>query len=137
MQVHENNLAYVPVLTPKGREAGKIHFVPGDDGIHQRAIEAKPHFLALLKPLASADITPDGKGADKRSEGLISEAEKIFSELLDYVCGVCTAQDAFQQYRPFAAMSDGSFWATSVMKALNCVVNTDTANIKRKRRKRK
>lgn len=82
MQVHENNLAYVPVLTPKGREAGKIHFVPGDDGIHQRAIEAKPHFLALLKPLASADITPDGKGADKRSEGLISEAEKFFQNCL-------------------------------------------------------
>lgn len=135
MQVCEKALTTVPVLTPKGAEGGRLYFLPADLGLYQRINETRSAFLKTLAVLPDANIHPDGTGADPASETIISEAEQQFTELLNYVCGLETAPEAFRQYRPFAAMSDGRFWASCVMAAFDKALDTVAANIQQLQKK--
>lgn len=131
MQIHESNLSSVPILTPNGSEGGRLYFILGDVGLYERVTEAQNGFLALLEPLEGIDTTPEGKGADARSKALLDDIEKQFAELINRVTGVETAPEAMRKYRPFSAMTDGSFWASAVMAALGKAVSAVELNVKR------
>lgn len=131
MQVHEKNVASVPVLAPDGTEGGKLFFIPADVAMQVRAKTALEGLLSLSMALEGQRLTDDGNGADAPSKAAVDEVNKRFSELLDYVCGISgSGQEAFRQYNPFASMSNGEFWADSVMEALSKAVDTVSANIR-------
>ena len=130
MNVCEKSLTSVPILTPKGAEGGQLYFLPADLGLYQRINETRSAFLRTLAVLPDATINPDGTGADPASVEILAEAEQQFMELLNYVCAVETSPEALRQYRPFAAMSDGRFWASCVMAAFDKALDTVAANIK-------
>lgn len=131
MQVHEKNVASVPVLTPAGTEGGKLFFVPADVAMQLRARDALEGFMTLSKALEAQRLTDDGNGVDGPSKAAVEGVNKRFMELLDYVCGISgSGQEAFRQYNPFASMPNGEFWADSVMAALSKAVDTVSANIR-------
>ena len=129
MQLHEKALTTVPILTPKGAEGGRLYFLPADLGLYQRINETRSAFLKTLAVLPDANIHPDGTGADPASVEILTDAEQKFTELLNYVCAVETASEAFRQYRPFAAMSDGRFWVSHVMDGFDKALGTVAGNI--------
>lgn len=137
MQACEKCLTSVPVLTPKGVEGGRLYFLPADLGLFSRIDETRSAFLITLAALPDANITSQGVGADPASDAIISEAEQQFTELLNYVCGLETAPEVFRQYRPFAAMSDGRYWASYVMAAFDKALDTVAANIQQLQKKLK
>ena len=131
MQVHEKNVASVPVLAHDGTEGGKLFFIPADVAMQVRAKTALEGFLTLSKALEGQRLTEDGNGVGGPSKAAVNEANKRFAELLDYVCGISgSGQEAFRQYNPFASMPNGEFWADSVMAALSKAVDTVSANIR-------
>ena len=131
MQVHEQNVASVPVLAPDGTEDGRLYFIPNDVAMQVRAQKTLEDFLTLPKSLEGRRLTDDGNGIDAPSKAAVGEANKRFVELLDYVCGISgSGQEAFRQYNPFASMPNGEFWADSVMAALSKAVDTVSANIR-------
>lgn len=134
MQVHEQCVTSAPVLTPKGAEGGRIFFLPLDLGLFSRISETRSDFLEMLSSLPEAAIRPDGTGADPASEAIISEAEQQFTELLNYVCGLETAPEAFRQYRPFASVG-GRFWACAVMDVFGEAQKVVTKNIEQIQKK--
>lgn len=121
MQVNESNLAFVPIKDTMGNERGRLYFVPLDLGVHERAVDAQKRMAAIVEPLIDCAMTPGGRGANKESEGVVGEAERLFSETVNSICGVETAAEAFREYAPFAAMPDGTFWTSAVLEALNAV----------------
>lgn len=140
MQVHEKALASVPVLTPKGNEGGRLYFLPADLGLYQRMNESRSVILETLASLSNASINPDGTGADPESAGIINAAEQQLFVALHCICGIETAPEAFRCYRPFAIMSNGRFWASSVVAALDNaleIVTSNAAKIQKKMRKRR
>lgn len=137
MQVHEKVLTSVPILTPKGAEGGRLYFLPADLGLCQRIDETQSEFLKTWAAIPNANIRPDGSGEDPASEEIISEAEQQFAELLNFVCGLETAPEAFRRYKPFAVMSNGRFWASAVMAALDAALNTVTTNTKKLQKRMK
>ncbi len=135
MQVHEKALASVPVLTPKGTEGGRLYYIPADLGLYQRMNEYRSAILDALASLSNASINPDGTGTDPESAGIINAAEQQLFEALHYICGIETAPEAFRHYRPFAIMSNGRFWASSVVAALDNALEAVTVNVARIQKK--
>lgn len=131
MQMCEKSLASIPVLTPKGTEGGRLFFHPDDPGIFLRVDETRNKFLEVLAPLLGANITPGGDGADPDSVEIITEAEQQFMRLLDYVCGTETSAATFVNFRPFAVMAGGSFWASAVLSALDQALTAVAKNIRK------
>ena len=127
----KKNLSSVSILTPSGAEAGRIHFIPADLGLCQRLSESRSAFVETVSRLSTANINPDGSGADPASEVIILAAEQQFAELLNHVCGLESALEAFRKYKPFAVMKGRQFWALSVMDALNKAFDIVAANNKR------
>ena len=131
MQVFEKALASVPVLTPKGTEGGRLFFYPDDPGIFLRVDETRSAFLKTLAALPDASINPDGTGADPASVEILAAAEQQFMRLLDYVCGTETSAATFVNFRPFAVMAGGSFWASAVLSALDQALTAVAKNIRK------
>lgn len=131
MQVFKKALASVPVLTPKGTEGGRLFFYADDPWIYLRVDETRNKFLEVLTPLPGANITPGGDGTDPESVEIITEAEQQFVRLLDYVCGTETSAATFVNFRPFAAMAGGSFWASAVLSALDQALTVVAKNIRK------
>ena len=131
MQACEKSLISVPILTPKGAEGGRLYFLPADLGIFLRVDETRNKFLEVLAPLPGANITPGGDGADPASVEIIAEAEQQFVRLLDYVCGTETSTAAFKNFRPFAVMAGGIFWASAVLSALDQALTAVAKNIRK------
>ena len=130
MQICEKATTSVPILTPKGVEAGRIYFLPADLGLYQRIDETRSAFLKTLAVLPDANIHPDGTGADPASVEILAAVEQQFMELLNYVCAVETSPEAFRRYRPFAVMSDNKFWASCVMAAFDTALAVVAENLK-------
>lgn len=140
MQVHEKTLTSVPVLTPRGTEAGRLYFLPADLGLYQRLNDSRNAIIETLTSISNASINPDGSGADPESEGIINAAEQQLYELLNYVCGVETCPEVFRRYRPFAIMANKRFWASCAVAAIDTALEIATANaakIQKKMRRRR
>ena len=133
MYVSESNLASVPVKDTTGREAGRLYFIPNDVGLHYRAIEAQKRMMAsIVEPLRECtSLLPDGRGADPESEAVVQNAERNVSEIINSICGIETAAEAFREHNPFAAMPDGTFWVSVVLEALNAADAHVLENLKK------
>lgn len=130
MELHDDLLIRVPIKTPKGREAGQLYVVATDFGLHKRFVETQSAILDVIVHLGGVRITPEGYAADTASGPVVETASHSFTNLLDYVCGTNTGSEAFAQYRPFAILRGGVFWATCVLEALDEARKLVEANIK-------
>lgn len=120
MEVHEKNLDCVSLSGEHGQEVGAIYFVPCDFGIAPRVNELTQLFPALVEAVRPLHLRTDGTTSREDADKL-HEAERRLCETLDYVCGVATSQEVFRTYRPFATIG-GSFWATTVIRALASIM---------------
>lgn len=110
-------LGEVPILDLSGTMVATIRFT-NDPGLFARFLENQGALLAVFSRLGNASITPEGLGKDSASQAVLDRAESEFSALIDQICGCETAQNLFQNIRPFAVLQGGVFWAQVVLQAL-------------------
>lgn len=107
------------LVTPQGVEFGRLNYIPAVLAAY-RPSGAQRRLRARLAALKDASITPEGKGADARSQALVDSAERAAVACLKKATGTDSAA-AFATYRPFAAMAGGGFWLERVLSELDKV----------------
>lgn len=117
MRNDKKSLVTLSIETPDGERIGILRYNPTALAAYRRS-GAERRFLACIRALKDANITREGEPADASSEALVNDAEKACIAYLNKVTGTSAASEAFAKYRPFAAMSDGTFWADKIMSAL-------------------
>lgn len=107
----------VPIKNTIGELVGEFRFRPTDFNIVKRYNEISEKFADVIKPLAEANITANGEGADEDSIKILNEVEKGLFDLVDYLFDGNAAEAFFGKMHAFSPV-DGKFYCENVLNAV-------------------
>ena len=107
----------VPIKNTTGDLVGEFKFRPTDFNIVKRYNEISEKFGSVIKPLADANITAEGEGADEESIKILNEVEENLFELVDYLFDGNAAGAFFGKMHAFSPV-DGRFYCENVLNAV-------------------
>lgn len=107
----------VPIKNTIGEAVGEFKFRPADFNIVNRYNEISEKFADVIKPLAEANITANGEGADESSIKILNEVEENLFDLVDYLFDGNAAEAFFGKMHAFSPV-DGKFYCENVLNAV-------------------
>ena len=114
----------VPIKNTIGELVGEFRFRPTDFNIVKRYNEVADKFGDIIKPLAEANITANGEGADVESIKILDEVEANLFDLVDYLFDGNMADAFFGKMHAFSPV-DGKFYCENVLNAVGGFISRE------------
>lgn len=112
----------IPIQNQFGERLGVFRFNPTDVNIINRYNEVVDRIPEILRPLAGAEIDPNGEGGDENSIELLNTAGAEIEDLLDYVLNGNSREAFFTRTHVFSPVG-GKFYCEKVLEAIGAFIS--------------